>query len=281
MTIDQRTLPYASYDHWLEAELMKRCQKNPRYSLRAFAKTLNLSPAFISRILSGKRTLTLPSSEKIADALAFSPEERKHFFDLVLKNHREKTFPKSANSQSKTEKFEVLSLDAFSAISQWVHYAITELTFLKNFKNDPRWIAKMLGIGVMEAKAAIERLKRLGILIEQKGKLIKTTKSLTTTYDIPSAAIQRFHKQILEKAIESLEDHPVTERDMSSITMAIDESKIPLAKKKIKHFRRNLCTFLESGKQTRVYTLAIQLFPISEKSPVSLKRWHHKKGEPL
>src|ERR1700733_14993200 len=43
---------------FLQAELGRRCAKNPHYSLRAFAKFLAVDHATISQVLRGKRPLT-------------------------------------------------------------------------------------------------------------------------------------------------------------------------------------------------------------------------------
>ena len=54
-----------------------------------------------------------------------------------------------------------MSIDKFSVISEWYHYAILELTYVSGFKADYKWIARKLSITVEEAKVAIERLIRL------------------------------------------------------------------------------------------------------------------------
>ena len=261
-SVIQSIQDFNDYRPWLEYELTKRTQKNPHYSLRAFSKTLKMSVAQLSRILSGTRPLTLKASEAITEALNLSPEEKNHLIQLII--HQTSSRRKHPHTPTDKDTFLDLSIDAFTTISKWYHYAITELTFLKTFQSDPIWIAKILGINTNEARAAIGRLKRLGILEEKKGRLTKASKPLTTTHDIPSAAIRSFHKEVLEKAILSLEQHEVSERDMSSMVMAADPKNIKTAKEKIKKFRRSLCRFLESGKPSRIYNLGIQLFPLSK-----------------
>ena len=86
---------------------------------------------------------------------------------------------------------------------------------------------------------------------------------MATTDGIPSAAIRKRHKQILGKALESIDTHSVAERDFSSMTLTIDPALLPEAKKRITAFRRELCAFLESSKRKRVYEISIQLFPLS------------------
>lgn len=58
-----------------------------------------------------------------------------------------------------------VSIDTCSVISDWYHYAILELTYVSGFKANPNWIVKKLSITVEESKSAVERLKRLGLLL--------------------------------------------------------------------------------------------------------------------
>ncbi len=266
----QNIIDFSDYRAWLESEYTKRTQKNPHYSLRAFSKTLGMSIAQLSRILSGTRPLTVRTCDAISGALNLSPDEKNHLIQLIVQDQRKqdqrkgsKKTPTQAPTSATQDDFQDLSIAAFTAISKWYHYAITELTFLKSFQSKPAWIAKMLGITTNEARAAIGRLMKLGILKEKNGNLIKVSKPLTTTNDVPSAAIRRFQREVLEKAILSLEEHSIQERDMSSMVMAIDTKNLKMAKEKIKKFRRSLSRFLERGRPNRIYHLGVQLFPLS------------------
>ena len=71
--------------------------------------------------------------------------------------------------------------------------------------------------------------------------------------------------QFLEKAVVSLEEDPIEERSITSMTMAIDPEKLPAAKKMIREFNQTLCQFLENGKRKRVYNLGVALYPIQKK----------------
>lgn len=151
-------------------------------------------------------------------------------------------------------------------ISEWYHYAILELTYVSGFKSEAKWIAKKLSITVEEAKAATERLKRLGLLLEENGSLIKSSKFLTNLSSVnTSAAHQELQRQIIEKSLLAIDGCNQEEKDITSMTMAIDIANLPKAKEIIKKFRRELCALLEDGEQSQVYNLAIQLYPISNK----------------
>ena len=64
---------------FLQQELERRCQKNPRYSLRSFAKYLEIDPSALSKILNGKRPLGKRLIRRFAFKLALTQEETLKF----------------------------------------------------------------------------------------------------------------------------------------------------------------------------------------------------------
>lgn len=255
--METNTIETSHSQLWLENLLAEKTKKNPQFSLRAFAKMVDVSPAVLSRVLSGKRKMTFNLATRIADALHMGPIERETLYSFF-------TDPQS--DEEKTDRHEKeLSIDCFNAMKEWYHYGITQLLFMQSFQEDPKWIAKMLSITELEAKMAVERLLRLGILDrDEEGKLFRTSTHLSTSTDIASAGIRHFQKQILEKSIESLEKDPLLERDITSITVAINEERIPEAKKEIMKFRKRMAEFLGEGEKTRVYNLGVHLIPLSK-----------------
>ena len=161
--------------------------------------------------------------------------------------------------------FYTLAADSFAVLADWYHFAILELTFVNGFKSDPRWIARELDVSVQEVKGAIDRLLRLGLLEMNGGKLMKTHESVSNHVGLKSTSAHKtLQKQVLSKALSAIDETGAEDKDITSITMAIDPKNIELAREAIKNFRRELCATLENGNQTRVYNLAIQLYPISK-----------------
>ena len=81
-----------------------------------------------------------------------------------------------------------------------------------------------------------------------------------------SQALRISHRQSIEQALLALNEFPIELRDITSITMAIDLKRLPLAKKIIKEFRLKMSDVLEKGDQSEVYNLNIQLLPVSRRS---------------
>lgn len=259
-------LVYAFYDYVmtndyrsiLTAELLKRVKENPSYSLRRFAQQLEVSPATLSGVLSGKRRLSLTSAAKITDKLNLPPSDAARFFQAVASH-----LANADVGSPPPPNYTTLSEDVFRTISDWYHYAILELTYVKGCQNDPRWFARKLGIETAQAAEAMDRLINLGLLEIKKDQIRKVEASITTPSGVPSKAVRSRHKQILQKAQESVETHSLDERDITSVTMAIDPTLLPEAKKRITAFRRELCDFLTTGNRRQIYELSIQLFPLS------------------
>ncbi|MGZ8556632.1 MAG: TIGR02147 family protein [Sulfuricurvum sp.] len=237
---------------WLRKEFTNRCKRNPRYSLRAFATLLDIDPSSLSQILSGKRSFSKKVILHICEKLAVVPQDLKKFG---------LTGPSQGD-----ENCLQLHLDTFAIISDWYHYAILELTEVIGFKADPAWVSKKIGISLQEAKLAIDRLKRLGLLHIVGDSLVRSSSQVTNQSTIStSAAHKLLQRQIINKALLAIEECSSEEKDITSMTMAIDESHLSGARELIKQFRRDLCAFLEDGTKTRVYNLAIQLYPLSRK----------------
>lgn len=247
---------------WLESFLSMKLQSNPRYSLRAFSQRVGISPSVLSRVLTGKRNLSFKMAVRISDALVLGPIERSELLKMTLKNKDQSPL----NEQKKEKHVKDLTIDCFMAMSDWYHYAICQLIYVENFKEDNKWIAKTLGITELEVALAITRLIKLDILDRNdEGALFRTSSHYQTSTDIASAGLRKFQKQILERAILSLSDDLILDRDVTSITMAINIDKIPEAKIKIKQFRSDMADLLEEGVRTRVYNLGVHLVPLSKK----------------
>ena len=252
--LTERDLDFVSY---LRALLVKRCQANPAYSLRAFAKQLGVEPSFLSKLFAGKRKLTLKLIERLAAPLLLSPAEVHQFKSRLI---GEPTSDAGRDSHEAN-----LTLDAFQVIADWYHYAILELTKIEGFEFQPAWISKKLGITVHEARDAIERLKRLEMLIwdEKKKKLKPVEQYSTATNPFTAPAFRKLQKQVLQQALVALENVPFEDRHQSSVTLAIHAPSLNFAKEKIAVFRKELSKTLqpEGKKFQEVYQFSISLFP--------------------
>ncbi len=120
---------------------------------------------------------------------------------------------------------------------------------------------------MVQVELAVERLLRLGILVKTTNGLIPATEHTSTTTDIPSAALRTHHEQILEKAKQALHLQHVSERDFSSLTIAIDHADVARVKALAKKFQLEINKFVDRAKtKDRVYCLGVQFFALDNNS---------------
>lgn len=261
---------YSNYRDYLRSNLVERISKNSSYSLRAMAQHLGLSPSSLSEVIKGKRNLSLAKAAALANKLGLKGKEAEYFCLLVQIEHTADPIIKESvqnriqilNPQRKSHN---LSLDLFKLIADWYHTAILHLAEVDGFEVTPQEISKRIGISVFEAATAIERLERLELLKKEDGKYIKLN-GFYSESPIPNDSLRRFHKQTLEKAIESLQTQTPKEKIIRSETFAIDPALLPQADELMEEFVAKLLKlFAQSKKKTEVYHLGIQLFNFVKK----------------
>lgn len=274
-----KTNEITNYRTTLLSELDRRRSRNPRYSIRAFARDLNVTYSRLNEALNAQRGISEDLAVKISTRLGHSKEEQELFVTQVMAEHgRSASVKKLARAKLKkltTSKstFALLALEQFHLIANWCHYAILELMETHDFRSDQNWIAKRLGLSRPEVSAAMERLLRIGLL-EKVGAQYRPADSCSTVgMEIPSEGIRLHQEQLLQKANSALHEHSLDERDFSTLMFAFNSSDLSLVKHLIKDFRHNLSSRLRSSQpKDSVYALGVQFFRIDQKPSSSKEK---------
>lgn len=236
----------------LKKDFDRKIGRHPNFSLRSYARWLQLNPTSLSLFMNGKRGLSTKARAKIIEKLELLPEESETLLQC----------PKTAKT------FEDLDIDTLHVVSDWYYFAILSLMEIKDFDEDPKWVSARLNITELQAKTALKRLEKLSLIRRDENGLLRATGvSFKTTDQIANIGVRRQHYQALDLARESLDTDSLTDRDFSAMTMAIDPTRLPIAKQRIKQFRRRLCNYLEGGDKKEVYRICISLFPLTRKVP--------------
>lgn len=266
-------MQYTSYHDLLSEELERRKDLNQAYSLRAFARDLNISVSRLSQVMKKKEGLSVEVANEIAKKLKLSDTKKEWFCSSVGSLHarsfKERNAFKEKVLQYKSEAkvFSEIHLEYFRVISDWYHFAILELTYLTDFKNDSTWMAEMLGISKEEVETAITRMKTLELISEEDGKLTDVFKFLGTPNDTPSSSLKKFNTQLMKKAMEALYEQDVLEREISSNIFAIRKDSLPIFKEKLRNFRRELDHEASQLKEKdAVYCLSMQFFELTNRT---------------
>ena len=241
----------------LKQEFTRRKDRNSMYSLRAFARDLEIGSTSLSDVLSCKRKLSKNNILKISKILSFSPEQE----SLILEELKGAT--KKTNDE--IQRLQVAE-DTFRLISDWYYLAILNLSKIKSNQGNKEWVARRLGITEIEAQTALELLIRMKFIEIKNNKIIRTSLPLSTTRDVPSLAIRKHHRENLRLAEISMDLENVHLREFSSITMPVDMKNLEKAKDFLMKVKRKVAKILDNENATEVYTLSFQLFPLTKNS---------------
>lgn len=242
----------------LEKKLLEKQQFNSNYSLRAFARDLNLSAGTVSSIISGKRR----PSEKLVYELANKLSLDRAELSFALEPFKIK---KEFNEK---KEYHQLSEEDYKKVSSWIAYALLSLIECDDFVPHLPIISKRLGVSEQKITEALYHLNELKIIsISEEGEIKRNKKRVMTTNNIPSEALRESHQRHLDLAKEKLVAIPINERNYQSITMPINPDKIPQAKELINDFIDGLSSLLETGVKTEVYKFNCQLFPLTISPP--------------
>lgn len=237
----------------IRREFIDRCRKNPAYSLRAFAKYLDINQSFLSKLLKGQRAITKDFAISVGPKLGLKPSQVKALF---------------ASGSSLLPGFISLSDDEFDLLSSWHHFAIIELSKTNNFDANELKISQRIGVHVAEVRDALERLQRLNFIQIKKGKLKLLTPNTTwSNSKKTSEARKQFQKTLLEKSLEAIDTIPFDLRENGSVTVAINKKRMPEFKEKIKEMRIELANFFQKEGEKdldEVYQLTISFFPLTK-----------------
>jgi uncharacterized protein (TIGR02147 family) len=258
---------FENYRDILRQQLAQRCAKNARYSQRAFARDLKIIPNRLSEILNGKQGISRKIATQFATSLGFTKQEQDFFCDLVDREHsRSKVLKVAADLRLKSKKTQHptfnLSHDRFEVVSEWYHLAIVELSKVKGFQSNAKWIAKCLNVSEAEIKIALERLERLGLIKWIDNKIKPVDDAYFVSPDTSSNAVKSFHRGVIEQGLIALSEQGMDEREFNTTMVAIPKNAIHLAKEKIRTFWFECLKELEQlpNEPEDVYCLAIQFF---------------------
>lgn len=152
-------------------------------------------------------------------------------------------------------KFQIQYVDneTFQRVSEWYPLVIRQLAMTPQFKKDIGWISKKLRGKITSSQIAAALAEWEGLAFDRR--------ALYSPQDIPSQAIRTFHKKMLQKAIEAVDEVPVEKREYNSVTFRASKEDLPKLKKQLREIVDGLNASFNNESANDVFQLSIVLFP--------------------
>jgi uncharacterized protein (TIGR02147 family) len=230
-------------------------------SLKMWAERLGYRTSrSLELIIAGDRLPSEQLLERLSQDLKLSVKEQR-YFSLMVKREKLLSGKKSAlaveNEMSalRPNRFEKTYIDneIFRRVSEWYPLVIRQLAMTPEFQKDIAWISKKLRGKVTASQVTSALAEWEGLALDRR--------ALYTSEDVPSAAVKTYHKKMLCKAIEAIDEVPIQDREYIAITFKSSKKKIEEMKRVLREVRDQLNADFNNESGAEVFQLCITLFP--------------------
>jgi uncharacterized protein (TIGR02147 family) len=261
---------------YLRKVYQMRKAQNQRYSYRAFAEDLGFGPTnYLHLICLGKRALSVRAAEQMASHLGFTTKESRYFVLLAkhasAKNQGERDVYFEEILELKVKQLATpLSRSQLEFFSEWHHAALREMVRLGDFVADPLWISQRIvpHISLEQARKSWQLLLDLGLVAfdSELQKFVQTEQNIVVPAGAQHVSIFSFHKNMAALGMESTTRFKAKHRDVSALTLPMDESLFLKVKEELAILKKKLLQESDRvSNPTEVFQLNLQLFPITLK----------------
>jgi uncharacterized protein (TIGR02147 family) len=252
--------------NFIAQELANRAARNSSYSLRAFARDLDISAATLSNVIAGKQGVSRDMADKISERICLPPSHRKLFVEVAsLSSARSAAEKKKALAAldcllHQTEA--VLDIASFEIIQNPIHFTLLESLKIQNVGKTAEQLASFLGLKTADCEECLQRLICVG-LIEVSGGVYRPVAASTHTFpEGGNLAVRNFHENLLSRAINSL-SRPVNERTVMNLITAVHKSDLDKINARVRDFMKDLEFELEAEASPKDDVYAIGFYSFS------------------
>lgn len=222
-------------------------------SIRQFSRKLGYaSDRTLGMVIQGRREMGAEMLRRFADYAQLSVKDKEYLSLLAL---REKFANKGRPLQQVEEKLarfrtqpaasRRVSGGDLASLTAWYAFAVLEVLKFFPAAAEPAAIHKKLrgAVKLNDLKNVLRSLAELNF-IKMTGegcfRLLKDSEYVDTPVDIPSTTIRAIHRRQLERAIETLEEQNVSEREFNAKTFLVSAAKLPLFKKRVREMMEEI-----------------------------------------
>jgi len=260
---------YLDYRAYLKDAYEERKGESPFYSYRIMAEAFGLFPSNVFRILHGEGHLPARCHSRALEFLELSGRAAEYFLLLVSYARERSTKAKGEILEKAMALRDVarrpLEAQELEYFSRWWTPVVRALLEATEGRAVPAELAGCLRPPVSEdeVRASLALLSELGLVKRASSeRLLPTQAHLTAGGPAKARAVRGFQRQILSLASEALERFPPDERDISSLTISMDERAFREIRELVRECRRQIQKRVEECRAPdRVLHLAMAFFP--------------------
>lgn len=262
---------YLDYRDLLKDAYEERKAALPLFSYRMMAEHLGLDGSYLFRIL--QKDLHLPGrcQPRAIEYLGLTGRAAEYFLMLLAYSRERSNKAKQEILEKAMALRDVerrrLEEQELAFFRDWWVVAVRCLVEVADGRTHARDLAARLAppVSETEVQSALDLLQELGLVRKAaSGRLILSEAHLTAGGEEKTQAVRHFQRQMLTLAAESLERFPREVRDVSTLTLAVDEPAFKDIREMLRESRRQIQKRVEEARTPdRVMQLSMAFFPLA------------------
>lgn len=254
---------FLHYRDYIVALIKEKKARNPAYSLRAYARDIDVAASLLSKIINGIDSVTTKTAEYLAVKMKLDDREKEYFIELV-KAHRSDDYS-VIHKMREIEEFRSVKLNVEEAYQvPFDDFSIfLKVSLHKKVEATLEW-AQRLRRDPEDLWQTCERLVAAGYIEGDRDSGWTTNITHVLSDDKQMAANREYHRQYMMRQVDAFR-MPPTERVFYSTLRTVSPEDYDVFCETLRDYLNNVrvSDALESP-DDKIYLLGIQLFPFED-----------------
>lgn len=254
----------------LDEEYQKRLQKNSRYSLRAFARDLKISPSRLIEVFNCQAGISRQRAKTIAEMIYTDSKKIDYFVNVAevefgrSKSVRQKALLKLKKTKQLKTYYQPYA-DKAKFFSNWRNLALFELAKLDGFDGTLKWLVEKSAFSEDFVKTSLLQMREFGIakFADFDDKLELQNNNFFGEFQPDTKHVVQFNSDVLDEARHKLLTNDKSYQFFTSILIPVDIENIKELRQKALDFTESVGVSQDAEKRkNNLYCLNVQFFPI-------------------
>jgi uncharacterized protein (TIGR02147 family) len=249
------------------------------FTYRDFARLAGMnSTSWLLHLIKGTKNLSAASVIRVAKAVKLNKAETQYLEAMVpftqartngIKDH----YYQRMLAMKRKLKIAKIGEEQYDYYTKWYHPAVRSLVSKVEFTDgggghDFSILGRCLmpPIPAREAKKSVLLLEKLGLISrDREGRFTQSSAMISTGDEVASLNVINYHKQVSRLAEGAHDLSAKEERDISALTLGINQEDVHRIKARIQAFRKEIMDLAAASENPdRVYQINFQMFPVGK-----------------
>ena len=226
---------------------------------------------FLKLVCDGKSKLSSVGAARVSSAMGLSKIQTSYFLAMVTYGNtpvekKKQEALELMESIAKDNKVRIVGGDAYEYFKNWWNPILRELA-PRVANATPSKLAQLFYENVTpeNVRNSLTFMVQAGFLKEHGNRYVQSDKAILGSSEKIPKAIRNMHKQMARFAEKAIENFPVSDRNFSGMTVAVNREAYERIVKEFDICRKKIAEIVSAAEDyDRIYRVNLQLFPLTK-----------------